>query len=105
MKQEMRIDAPPKGELPKWGKRFQFEGYFVEVVPPGPRSFNVRLAASFASISYSADEGRSSLADDKLRRYERRPYEYIVTPPNFPLRGESTAAPGVLAVVFDFDAM
>lgn len=105
VKQKMEIDAPPKGELPKWGNRIEFDGFFVELVPPGPRSFNVRLAASFASISFSADEGRSSLADDKLRRYERRPYEYIVTPPNFPLRGESTAAPEVLAIVFEYDAM
>lgn len=105
MRQQMRIDAPPKGELPKWGKRMSFEKFFVELVPPGPRSFNVRLANSFASISFSGDEGRSSLADDKLRRYERRPYEYIVSPPKFPLRGQSTAAPEVLVIVFDFDAM
>ena len=105
MQQEMKIDAPPKGELPEWGKRINFDNFFVELVPPGPRSFNVRLVRSFASISFSGDEGRSSLADDKLRRYERRPYEYIVSPPRFPLRGQSTAAPEVLVVVFDFDAM
>ena len=105
VKQDMRIDAPPSGDLPQWGKRMAFDNFFVELVPAGPRSFNVRLARSFASISFSGDEGRSTLADDKLRRYDRRPFEYIVSPPSFPLRGKSDAAPEVLALVFDFDAM
>ena len=74
-------------------------------MPAGKRSFNVRLAETFASISFSADEGRSSLAGDRLRRYERRAYEYIVAPAGFPLRGSSDAAPEVLVFVFDFDAM
>lgn len=100
VKQDMNLDAPPCGELPMWGRRIVFENFFVELVPSGPRSFNVRLAETFASISFSADEGRSSLAGDRLRRYDRRPYEYIVTPPNFPLRGESDAAPEVLVLVF-----
>ncbi len=101
----MTIDAPPRGELPHWGKRMAYSNFFVELVPSGPRSFNVRLANSFASISFSEDEGRSTLADDKLRRYDRRPFEYIVSPPSFPLRGRSAAAPEVLAIVFDFDAL
>ncbi len=105
MKQEMRIDAPPRGELPRWGKRLEYESFFVELVPPGRRSFNVRLSDSFASISFASDEGRSTLADEKLRRFERRPYEYIISPPSFPLRGQSDAAPEVLAIVFDFDEL
>ncbi len=105
MKQTMSIDAPPKGELPEWGKRIDFNEFFVELVPAGPRSFNVRLKDSFASISFSSDEGRSSLAGDRLRRYDRRPYEYIVSPPGFPLRGQSTAAPEVLVIVFDLEIM
>ncbi|MGI9434298.1 MAG: AraC family transcriptional regulator [Geminicoccaceae bacterium] len=74
MKQELNLSAPPLGKLPEWGKRFDFETFFVELVPAGKRSFNVRLAETFASISFSADEGRSSLAGDRLRRYDRRAY-------------------------------
>ena len=59
----------------------------------------------FASISFGADEGRSSLAGDRLRPYERRPYEFIVAPPSFPLRGESDSAPEVLVYLFEFDAI
>jgi len=103
MKQDMNLDAPPRGELPNWGKRVHFDNFFVELVPVGKRAFNVRLADTFASISFGADEGRSSLAGGRLRRYDRRPHEYIVTPPNFPLRGASDAAPEVLALVFRFD--
>ncbi len=44
---------------------------------------NRELAETFASISYGADEGRSSLADDRLRRYDRRPYKQIVAPEDF----------------------
>lgn len=105
VKQEMKIDTPPQAELPMWGKRMQFENFFAELVPAGPRSFNVRLANSFASISYSGDEGRSTLAGDKLRRYDRRPFEYIVSPPRFPLRGHSSDAPEVLVMSFDFEAL
>lgn len=105
LKQQMNVDAPPKGELPSWGTRICFDHFFVELVPAGPRSFNVRLADSFASISFSSDEGRSSLADDRLRRYERRAFEYIVTPTNYPLRGQSSSAPEVLVFVFDFIAL
>jgi len=101
----MNLETPPHGDLPQWGKRMAFAHFFVELVPAGPRSFNVRLADSFASISFSTDEGRSTLADDKMRRYYRRPYEYIVAPPNFPLRGESDAAPEVMAIVFDFESL
>ncbi len=104
-KQELSLSAPPRGKLPEWGRRLSFEKFFVELVPAGKRSFNVRLAETFASISFSADEGRSSLAGDRLRRYERRAYEYIVAPAGFPLRGSSDAAPEVLVFVFDFDAM
>lgn len=105
MKQEMNINAPPKGELPKWGRRIAFEHFFAELVPPGARRLNVRLARSFASISFAGDAGRSSLAGDRLRHYDRRPYEFVVAPPNFPLRGESEAAPEVLALVFEFEAL
>lgn len=105
MKQEMSLDAPPRGKLPEWGQRVRFDKFFVELVPAGARRFNVRLSESFASISFDSDEGRSSLAGDRLRSYDRRPYEYIVAPANFPLRGESSSAPEVLAFVFDFDAM
>lgn len=105
MKQEMNIDAPPRGNLPQWGRRVRFEKFLVELVPAGKRSFNVRIAESFASISFGPDEGKSSLAGDRLRRYDRRPYEYIVVPPSFPLRGQSDAAPEVLAFVFRFEEM
>lgn len=105
MAQEMSLEAPPRGSLPRWGRRIDFERFFVELVPPGARRLNVRLAQSFASISFGTDEGRSSLAGDRLRRYDRRPYEFIVVPACFPLRGESDSAPEVLALVFDFDAL
>lgn len=105
VKQEMSLSAPPRGNLPEWGRRFEFETFFVELVPAGKRSFNVRLAETFASISFSVDEGQSSLAGDRLRNYDRRPYEYIVTPAGFPLRGESEAAPEVLVLVFQFDEL
>jgi len=105
MKQLMNISAPPRGELPAWGKRFEFADFFVELVPTGPRRINVRLARSFSSISFGPDEGRSGLAGDRLRRFDRRPYEYVVVPPNFPLRGESDDAPEVLVFVFDFEAI
>ena len=75
----------------------------VELVPPGERSLNVRLPKTLATISFGTDAGSSSLAGDRLRHYERRPYEYIVVPANFPLRGQSTAAPEVLAFVFRFE--
>ena len=101
--QGMNIDAPPRGALPEWGKRIQFDKFFVELVPAGKRSFNVRLESMFATISFGADEGRSSLAGDRLRKYDRKPHEYIVTPPKFPLRGESDSAPEVIAFVFDFE--
>lgn len=105
MKQEMNINAPPKGALPNWGRRIAFEQFFVELVPAGARRLNVRLEDSFASISFAGDAGRSSLAGDRLRPYDRKPYEFIVVPPNFPLRGESEAAPEVLALVFEFEAL
>jgi len=103
--QELSLSAPPRGQLPEWGKRIDFGKFFVELVPAGKRTFNVRLAETFASISYSADAGRSSLAGDRLRRYDRRPYEYIVAPAGFPLRGQSDAAPEVLVFVFSFEAL
>ncbi len=105
MKQEMNLDAPPRGELPRWGKRIKFDNFLVELVPSGKRDINVRLADTFASISFGPDEGQSSLAGDRLRRFDRRPYEYVVTPPNFPLRGRSDMAPEVLAFVFSFDTL
>ncbi len=105
MKQAMNLLAPPRGNLPEWGRRVLLDDFFVELVPAGPRRLNVRLDQSFASISFGADEGRSSLAGDRLRPYERRPYEFIVAPPSFPLRGESESAPEVLVYVFEFDAI
>ncbi|MBY6065167.1 AraC family transcriptional regulator [Leisingera aquaemixtae] len=105
MKQLLDITAPPLGELPVWGKRIAFGDFFVELVPAGKRHFNVRLRDSFASISFSGDEGQSSLAGGRLRHYDRRPYEYIVAPPCFPLRGTSESAPEVLALIFSFEAL
>lgn len=105
MNQLMDILAPPRGALPEWGKRIQFDNFLVELVPSGPRRMNFRLRESFASISFDADEGHSSLAGDRLRPYDRRPYEFIVVPPDFPLRGESDGAPEVLAFVFDFETI
>jgi AraC family transcriptional regulator len=101
----MNIAAPPRGELPEWGSRIEFDHFFVELVPAGPRRMNIRLGNSFASISFDSDEGHSSLAGDRLRPYDRRPYEFIVTPPNFPLSGDSASAPEVLVFVFDFEAI
>jgi hypothetical protein len=104
-KQEMSLNAPPRGSVPEWGRRIRFDKFSVELVPAGERSLNVRLAKTLATISFSTDEGSSSLAGDRLRHYERRPYEYIVVPANFPLRGESTAAPEVLAFAFRFEEL
>ena len=104
-KQQMSLSAPPRGSLPEWGRRIGFERFFAELVPAGERRFNVRLSDSLATISFGADQGTSSLAGDRMRRYERRPYEFIVVPPGFPLRGESAAAPEVLVLVFRFDAL
>ena len=101
----MNIASPPRGDLPEWGKRISFDNFYVELVPAGPRRMNIRLNDSFASISFDADEGRSSLAGERLRPYDRRPYEFIVVPPNFPLCGESDAAPEVLVFIFDFEAI
>ena len=103
MNQEMNLNVPPRGDLPKWGKRIEFDEFLVELVPSGERKINLRLSNTFASISFGPDEGRSSLAGDRLRKFDRRPYEYIVTPPNFPLIGESTGAPEVLVFVFSFE--
>ncbi len=102
-KHEMNLDALPHGGVPEWGRRIRFDKFSVELVPAGERSLCVRLAKSLATISFGTDEGSSSLAGDRLRRYERRPHEYIVVPANFPLRGESKAAPEVLAFMFRFD--
>ena len=97
------ISAPPLAELPCWGRRVEFDDFFVELVPQSQRVFNVRLHQAFASISFGPAEGTSSLAGDRLRRYERRPFEYVVAPPRFPLKGETEIAPEVLVFVFDFD--
>ena len=104
-RQEMNLDAPPLGHVPEWGRRIRFETFSVELVPAGERSLNVRLPKTLATISFSADEGDSSLAGDRLRHYERRPYEYVVVPANFPLRGTSKVAPEVLAFTFHFDKL
>lgn len=101
--QEIPLAAPPLSDLPCWGNRIEFDDFFVELVPQGRRSINVRLHEAFASISFAPAEGTSSLAGDKLRRYQRRPYEYVVAPPRFPLRGESESAPEVLVFVFQFE--
>ncbi|MEQ9642069.1 MAG: AraC family transcriptional regulator [Alphaproteobacteria bacterium] len=101
----MSLQALPQKALPEWGRRVSFDRFFVELVPAGPRTMNIQLAESIATISFSADEGASTLAGDRLRRYDRRPYEFIVAPEGFPLRGESTAAPEVLVLVFAFEAL
>ena len=98
------LTIPPLADLPRWGTRVEFDDFFVELVPEGQRIFNVRLDKSFATINFGPAEGTSSLAGDRMRRYERRPFEYIVVPPRFPLRGSTDSAPQVLAFVFDFDA-
>jgi len=103
--QEIGLDAPPRGSVPERARHIRFDKFSVELVPAGERSLDVRLAKTLATISFSTDEGSSSLAGDQLRRYERRPYEFIVVPANFPLRGESTAAPEVLAFAFRFEDM
>ncbi len=105
MNQTMNIMAPPRGELPHWGIRVDLGNFFVELVEAGSRHINIRLSKCFASISFDTDQGRSSLAGDRLRNYERRAYEFIVAPPGFPIRGESNSAPEVLVFVFDFDAI
>lgn len=103
--QVIPLSAPPTSELPCWGRRVEFDDFFVELVPQGERVFNVRLHEAFASISFGPAEGTSSLAGDRLRRYERRPFEYIVAPPRFPLSGETEIAPEVLVFVFTFDSI
>ena len=97
--------GPPLRVHPHWGERVTFESFHVELVPAAPRHFNVKLSQAFATISYSGDEGRSNLAGDRQRKYERRPFEYLVAPPDLPLKGVSEAAPEVLAIVFDFQAL
>ena len=99
----MNIEAPPRASVPEWGRRVRLDRFSIELVPAGERSFNVKLPKTLATISFGTDEGYSSLAGDRLRRYERRPYEYIVVPANFPLRGGSKAAPEVLSFAFRFD--
>ncbi len=101
--QRIPLSATPLVDLPCWGRRVEFDTFFVELVPQGERVFNVRLNDAFASINFGPAEGTSSLAGDRLRRYERRPYEYIVAPPRFPLKGAAEVAPEVLAFVFQFD--
>ncbi len=98
----MDLDAPPGKAVPCWGTRVQFDRFFVELVPAGPRILNLRLDESLATISFASDEGRSSLADEKLRSYERRPYEFIAVPPKYPVRGVSASAPEVLCFVYSF---
>jgi len=103
VRQEMSLEATPSTSVPEWGRRFRFDTFSVELVPAGERTFNVKLPRTLATISFSGDQGASSLAGDRLRRYERRPYEYIVVPAGFPLRGESKAAPEVLSFAFRFE--
>ena len=102
-RQEMDLGAPPEDRVPEWGRRVRLDRFSIELVPAGARSFNVKLPRTLATISFGADAGASSLAGDRLRRYERRPYETIVVPANFPLKGESKAAPEVLSFAFRFD--
>jgi AraC family transcriptional regulator len=104
-KQEMSLIVSPRGNLPEWGRRIHFDKFSIELVPPGVRHLNVRLKKTLATISFSTDQGASSLAGDGMRHYERRPYEYIVVPANFPLRSESQAAPEVLVFNFRFEDM
>ncbi|MEL6259059.1 MAG: hypothetical protein AAFQ67_08385, partial [Pseudomonadota bacterium] len=99
------LDGPAVRALPLWGERRCFKGFCVELVPAGPRTVNFKLDQTFASISFAADEGRSSLAGDRLRKYDRRPHEFIVAPPNFPLFGEAAMAPEVLAFEVEFDVV
>ena len=103
--QVIKLSAPPVTELPRWGRRMMFDTFFVELVPRGKRVFNVRLEDTFASISYTGAKGTSSLAGDRVRRYERLPFEYIIAPPRFPLKGETRVAPEVLVFVVRFDAL
>ena len=99
------LDGPPAREHPNWGRRVHVGDFYVELVPAAPRKFNVCLPETFASISFAGDEGISTLADAKLRSYSRSAYEFIVAPPNFPLRGKSDSAPEVLVFVFAFETI
>ncbi|MGI9326319.1 MAG: helix-turn-helix domain-containing protein [Pseudomonadales bacterium] len=104
-KQIIAQTSPPIEELPHWGRRVEFTDFLVELVPGGKRHFNVRLKDVFASINFAPAEGTSSLAGDRLRRYDRRPFEYILAPPLFPLKGETESAPEVLAFVIELNNM
>jgi len=100
--QRIAVDGPPARTLPLWGRRVEFEDFLVELVPAGRREFNVKLNRTFASINFGSTTGTSSLAGDRLRPYDRRPFEYIIAPPGFPHNGASDEAPEVLAFVIDF---
>ena len=107
MRPEQYLDQsrPPVTTHPEWGRRVTLDNFLLELVPAAPRHFNVQLPDSFASISFNGDEGRSNLAGDRQRRFERRPFEYIVAPPDRQLKGVSSSAPEVLVLVFDFEAL
>jgi AraC family transcriptional regulator len=103
VKQEMDLDAPPGNSVPEWGRRVHFHNFFVDLCPAAPRTLNLSLSTNLATISFDNDEGLSSLAGDRLRPYERSPYEYIVVPPKFPVRGKSDSAPEVLCLAYSFN--
>lgn len=104
-RQFLSQSAPPTKIHPHWGERVTFENFHIELVPAAPRQFNVKLDQAFASISFGGDEGKSNLASGQDRNFERRPFEFLIAPPNMPLKGVSEMAPEVLVFVFDFPAM
>lgn len=101
--QVLPMSAPPSSRLPVWGRRIEFDDFFVELVPPGKRVLNVPLNNTFASINFGPSTGVSSVRDGRLKYYERKPFEYFVAPPDFVLSGSSEFAPEVLVLVFDFE--
>ncbi len=103
MSQIMSMNDAPAPRLPEWGRRLSFDSFAVELVPQSPRVLNLQLDRTFASINFSATSGTSSLAGDRLRPYDRRPFEFVVVPPGFPIQGENPQAPEVLAFLIDFD--
>ncbi len=104
-RQVRSLNAPPQASVPQWRRRIRLEKFSVEHVPAGERSFNVKLPKTLATISFSTDEGSSSLAGHRLRHYERPPHEHIVVPANFLLRGQSNSAPEVLAFTFQLEKL
>ena len=102
-RQMMTQTDAPSANLPLWGRRVEFDAFYVELVPPGDRVMNACLPEMSASINFGPAEGTLSLAGDRIRPYDRRSFEYFLVPPDFPIQGETRQAPEVLAFVIKFD--